>query len=282
MLLPSVAFLTAVFLGPFVYMIWLSLTDLSFAEATHSGNWIGLSNYAEALRSDPLFVGSVTRSSVFTLLCVLPQMVIGIIGAELLHSRVSAQRLLSPLLALPVLLPTVVVGLYWRLLLQGEFGVVSYYVSKLGIPWAKGILSDSHSVLPVLAAIDTWQWAPFVVLVLLAARNALPRTVIEAAWVDGASAIRTFFDVTLPSLLPIVFIVALIRSIDSFKEFDKVFVLTGGGPGNASELASIYIWRTAFRQWEFGYAAALCVLVYILIYVASHIGIKKAALPGVQ
>lgn len=93
---------------------------------------------------------------------------------------------------------------------------------------------------------------------------------------DGASRRRAFFDVTLPALLPTVFVVALIRAIDSFKEFDKVFILTGGGPGNAFELSSIYTWRMAFKQFEFGYAAALCVLIYILIYGTSQFLLIKA------
>jgi multiple sugar transport system permease protein len=89
---------------------------------------------------------------------------------------------------------------------------------------------------------------------------------------DGAGRWRAFYDVTLPALLPTVFIVALIRAIDSFKEFDKVYIITGGGPGTASELSSLYIWRVAFRQWNFGYGAALCVVVYCLIYAFSRIG----------
>jgi len=98
----------------------------------------------------------------------------------------------------------------------------------------------------------------------------LPSSPLEAAWMDGASPLRAFFDVTLPALLSTVFIVSLVRAIDSFKEFDKVFILTGGGPGTASELSSVYIWRTAFKQWNFGYAAAICVLVYLIIFLISH------------
>lgn len=270
LLAPVLGFLGAIFLGPFLYMVWLSLTDLSFAVAERSGNFIGVANYSRALFGDPIFLGSLGRSGLFVLLCVIPEVVVGIVVAELLHSRPLAQRLLSPLFALPVLLPSVVVGLYWRLLLQGEFGLVSYYLSEWGLPGVKGLLSSSRTVLFTVAAVDIWQWGPFVALVLLASRCSLPRAPLEAAWVDGASRFRAFLDVTLPALLPTVFFLSLIRAIDSFKEFDKVFILTGGGPGTASELSSVYTWRMAFKQWEFGYAAALCVVVYVLIYVASQ------------
>jgi multiple sugar transport system permease protein len=95
---------------------------------------------------------------------------------------------------------------------------------------------------------------------------------------DGASRWRAFIDVTVPALLPTILVVSLIRAIDSFKEFDKVFILTGGGPGTASELSSIYTWRTAFRSWEFGYAAALCVIIYLIMYAASQISFSKLRL----
>lgn len=275
---PASAFLVTIFLGPFLYMLWLSLTDMSFAATDRDGSFVGLANYARAFSGDSLFLASFGRSIVFAVLCVLPQVLLGLIVAEILHSHRLARRLLSPLLVLPVLLPSVVVGLYWRILLQGEFGLVSYYLFTLGFPWAKGILSASDTVLITLALIDLWHWGPFVCLVLLAARCSLSSTPLEAAWTDGASRVRAFFDVTLPRLLGITFVVSLIRAIDSFKEFDKIYILTGGGPGTSSELVSLHIWRTAFKQWEFGYAAALCVLVYIAIYAVTHLGMARIRL----
>ena len=282
MLAPVLLFLLVIFLGPFLYMVWLSFTDLSFAIAARNGNVIGFQNYSHALLNDRLFLSSLYRSSLFALLSVLPQMLLGIGIAELLHSRPLAQRLLSPLFALPVLLPTVIVGLYWRILLQGEFGLISHYLSELGVPGARGILSNPRTIIFTLAAIDIWQWGPFVALVLLAARCSVPRAPLEAAWMDGASRWRAFTDVTVPALQPTVFVVSLIRAIDSFKEFDKVFILTGGGPGTASELSSIYIWRTAFRSWEFGYAAALCVIIYLIIYATSKISFRKLRLGALR
>jgi multiple sugar transport system permease protein len=274
MLAPGVGFLLSVFLGPFVYMVWVSLTDLSFSAVEHSGSFVGFSNYLRAFTHDPMFWNSIARSCLFAILCVVPSIVMAIILAEMLHERPIARRLLSPLLAFPILLPSVVVGLYWRVLLQGEFGAVSYYLSQLGIPGAKSILSNPTTILYTLALVDIWHWGPFVALILLAARCSLPRSPLEAAWTDGAGRWRAFYDVTLPSLLPTIFILSLIRAIDSFKEFDKVYIITGGGPGAASELSGLYIWRVAFRQWDFGYGAALCVVVYLLIYGFSRIGLR--------
>ncbi len=269
------AFLIAIFLGPFLYMVWLSFTDLSFAVAERNGNAVGLANYLRAFFDDQIFLSSLGRSALFALLCVIPQILIGLAAAEFLHARPLAQRLLSPFFALPVLLPAVVVGLYWRILLQGEFGLVSYYLSKLGFLSASGVLSNPKSILFTLAAVDIWQWGPFVALVVLATRCSLPSAPLEAAWIDGASRLRSFFDVTLPALLPTVFVISLIRAIDSFKEYDKVFIMVGGGPGNASELSSIYTWRMAFKQWEFGYAAALSIIIFLLIYTFAMVSLSR-------
>jgi len=282
MLTPVLAFLALIFLGPFLYMVWLSLTDLSFASAEHNGNFIGLSNYVRALWGDGIFLASIGRSALFTVLCVLPQAVVGIALAEFLHSSPFSHKILSPLLAVPALLPSVIVGLYWRILLQGEFGLLSHYASKIGLPFATGILSNPRLVLLSVAMVDFWQWAPFVTLVLLAARSSQKRAPLEAAWLDGASQLRSFFDITLPGLLPAILAISVIRAIDSFKEFDKVFILTGGGPGTASEFSSVYIWRQAFRNWEFGYGAALCVLVYLFIYLVTQIGLKWSHLAESQ
>lgn len=276
LLAPSLIFLGALFVGPFVYMIWLSFTDLSFAAADRNGNWVGFANYSRAIFEDSVFFWSLGRSILFALLCVGPQVLFGIAVAEALHRYPFAQRMLSPLFALPALIPTVAVGLYWRLMLQGEFGVLSYYLSAVGFPFAKGILSDAQTILVTLALIDFWQWGPFTALVFLAARSSISSVPLEAAYVDGASRWRAFYDVTLPALYPTIFLVSVIRAIDSFKEFDKVFVMTGGGPGTASELISIYTWRTAFKQWEFGYGAALCIVVYLLIYFGTQLTLMSA------
>lgn len=259
-------------------MVWLSLTDLSFAVPDQSGNFVGLDNYIRAIVRDPEFIASILKSVSFAALCVVPQIVLGVILAEFLHRKLTAQKIISPLLAIPVLLPAVIVGMYWKLLLQGEFGMISYYLSQMGVPYAKSILSSTDWILPILAAVDTWQWGPFVALVFLASRSLLPNAPLEAAYVDGASRLRAFFDVTLPALIPTALLLSFVRAIDSFKEFDKVFILTGGGPGTASELSSLFIWRTAFKQFDFGYAAALCVIVYLAIYTAITLCTRRLRL----
>lgn len=271
---PQLFFLALIFLGPFLYMVWLSFTDLSFALADQKGAFVGIKNYGKAFGTDPIFWNSMKKSAIYMLLCVLPQIVFGVVIAEWFATRDSLRKIFSPLLALPILLPAVVVGLLWRLLLQGEFGIVSFYLRKLGLFTERAILSDVKSILITLSLVDFWQWAPFVVLVFLAARLSLPVAPREAALMDGARPFQIFRDVTIPFMLPTMGVIFLIRAIDSFKEFDKVFILTGGGPGSASEMSSIYIWRVAFKQWDFGYGAALCTIVYLVIFLGAQLFVR--------
>lgn len=268
---PVIVFLAAMFLGPFLYMIWISFTDLSYSNPDRDGNLIGLENYSRAASNDPIFRGSLVRSSIFALLCVGSEVAFGLVVAQFIQAQRWARGFLASLFVLPVLIPSVAIAMYWRLLLQGEFGLVSYYLSQIGFPHAKGILSQSDSILVTMAFVDLWQWGPFLALVFMASMSSQSNAPKEAAFLDGASRVRTFFDVTLPSLFPTIALIAIIRGIDAFKEFDKVYILTGGGPGTASELASIYIWRMAFRQWDIGYAAALSLVLYLIIYVATAI-----------
>ena len=277
---PALGLVAVVFLGPFLYLLWLSATNVSLARAGYS--FVGWGNFVRAFASDSGFLDSLLRSVLFAGYCVLPQVLVALSLAEALHGAGVPPLLLSPVLLLPTLLPPVVIGLYGRVMLQGEFGVLSYYFSRLGLPGAKRILSTPGLVLPTVALVDFWQWCPFVLLVLLATRSNLPKAPLEASWLDGASRLRAYLDVTLPAMLPTVFFLALLRAIDSFKEFDKIYVMTGGGPGSASELSSLFIWRTAFKSWDFGYAAALSVIVYAMILVATQLLLRIRGLRVVQ
>lgn len=264
--LPALAFACLLFAVPFVWMVGLSLTNLNFSAANRSVGWVGTAHYRRALVSDPVFLQSLGRSATFTILCVLPELLIAIALAETIYRHEKIRRYLVPILALPALLPSVGVALYWRILLQGEFGILSFYLSKLGVPEARALLSDGSTVLVTLAVVDVWQWAPFATVLILAVRLSLPEQYVEAAILDGATAARAYRDVTLPLLMPAITVVALVRVIDAFKEFDKVYILTGGGPGSASELVSVYLWRIAFKYWDFGYAAAISIILYLALY----------------
>jgi multiple sugar transport system permease protein len=206
---------------------------------------------------------------------VAMEFILGFALAVLIFKFVARQRLLTTLLLIPMMLAPVAVGLIWRLLLQGDFGMVIYYLRAVGLLAQNAtVLSQPALVFPAIVAIDIWQWTPFVTLVMLAGLMSLPRAPFEAAMMDGAGPMRIFIDVTLPLLRPIIALVLLLRGIDAFKEFDKVFIMTGGGPGTLTELVSIYAYRVNFRNWDLGYGAAVAFMVYLVVLILCSVFYK--------
>jgi multiple sugar transport system permease protein len=227
------------------------------------------------MRDDPLFWNSFLLTLKFVVVAVAMEFVIGFALALLIFKYVVRQRLLTTLLLIPMMLAPVAVGLIWRLLLQGDFGMVIYYLRSVGLlAQNAAVLSQPDLVFPAIVAIDIWQWTPFVTLVMLAGLMSLPRSPFEAAMMDGAGPRRIFLDVMLPLLRPIIALVLLLRGIDAFKEFDKVFIMTGGGPGTLTELVSIYAYRVNFRNWDLGYGAAVAFMVYLVVLILCSIFYK--------
>ena len=275
LLVPAVLLLVVILLAPFLYMAWTSLTDLSFALPNRDGNFIGLDNYRRLVREDDIFWSSFALTLRFVVIVVSVEFVLGFALAMLLFRFVVRRRLLLTLLLVPMMLAPVAVGLIWKLLLQGDFGMVSYYLRALGLLQVRdALLSNADAVLPAIMVIDAWQWTPFVTLVMLAGLLSLPREPFEAAVMDGARPWQVFRDVTLPLLRPIIALVLLLRAIDAFKEFDKIFILTGGGPGISTELLSIYVFRLNFKNWDLGYGAAAAFMVYLVVLILCSVLFK--------
>ncbi len=164
----------------------------------------------------------------------------------------------------------VVVGMIWRFFLMPSFGVITVYLNRLGFFNETSIFSDPITAFAALMIIDIWEWTPFVMLIMLAGLSAMPKEPIEAATVDGASRWQVFRHVELPMLKPLIVIALLLRTIDASKIFDTIYVLTGGGPGNATEVITTFAYRTSFIKWDLGYGASIClVLAFISLVVAA-------------
>ena len=275
LVLPATILVVIFLVGPFYYMVYTALTDLSFADASRKGAFIGFDNFRKLMRADPLFWNSFLLTFKFVILAVTMEFILGFALAFLIFKFVARQRLLTTLLLIPMMLAPVAVGLIWRLLLQGDFGMVVYYLRAVGLlAQNSAVLSQPDLVFPAIVAIDIWQWTPFVTLVMLAGLMSLPRAPFEAAMMDGAGPLRIFLDVMLPLLRPIIALVLLLRGIDAFKEFDKVFIMTGGGPGTVSELLSIYAYRVNFKTWNLGYGAAVSFMVYLVVLILCSVFYK--------
>ena len=277
LLTPSLVLLLLILVGPFFYMVGASFTDLSFSIPGRDGNFVGFDNYRRLVRDDPVFWSSFLLTLRFVVWAVAVEFVLGFALALLLYHHVRRRRFLLTGLLVPMMLAPVAVGLIWKLLLQGDFGMLTYYLRAVGvIDLRTALLSSPDLVLATIVAIDVWQWTPFVTLVMLAGLLSLPREPFEAAVMDGARPYQVFRDVTLPLLRPIVALVLLLRGIDAFKEFDKVFILTGGGPGSATELLSIYTYRVNFKNWDLGYGAVCAFMVYLVVLILCSVFYKAA------
>ncbi len=223
----------------------------------------GLQNYRN-LWSDNNFHSSLATTLVFTVAATAIEFVLGLSLALLLKEEFPFHGVIRSSLIIPMVIAPVVVGIIWRLLYNADVGLFSFAVHALT---GKNIsvLSSTTLALPALILVDIWEWTPFMFLILLAGIQSLPLEPFEAARVDGASAWNIFVHLTLPMLRPVIVVAILIRALDAFTVFDQVFVLTQGGPGTATEVATLMIYKTAFRFSQFGYGAAMAVALLILV-----------------
>jgi multiple sugar transport system permease protein len=216
-LTPSLILLVLVVVGPFFYTIALSFTDTSWS-LPDRGHFVGFDNYRRLVRSDPVFWDSFSTTMWFVVSSVAIEMVLGLGMALLLAGQLARRRFVLTLVLVPMMLAPVTIGLIGKLLLQGEFGMLTYYLRKIGLMGEEtAMLSDPKLAFVAVVLLDIWQWTPFVTLVLLAGMLSLPREPFEAAIMDGAGRLRLLWDHTLPLLRPILGLVLLLRGIDALR-----------------------------------------------------------------
>lgn len=260
---PAWAMLLAVFLVPILGALWLSFRNETLGSFSPP-RFVGWENYAGAL-ADPRFWESIRTTLLLLGLGLLVQMPLGVGLALLLHRRLRGTALFRTALIVPMLLTPVAVGLMWRFMLDTDLGIVNWALGELGAPEPNWLGSRWGAVWAV-TVVDTWQSAPFVMLVTLAALAGLPPGPQEAAAVDGARPWQVFAFVTFPALLPALLVLLLIRVIDGLKMFDLLFILTQrGGPGTATQTLGMLIYNTGFGFFQTSRAAALGVLMVLLV-----------------
>lgn len=261
MLTPALVVLAALTLFPIGYVIYLSLTDLGVNAP--DGAFIGLDNYT-TIFSDSAFWDSVRVTGLFTGSAVAVEFLLGFGIALLLNRKLRGLGLVRSLMLLPMVMTPVIVALAWRMLYSPTYGVFDYVLSLVGIgqpDW----LSNSHTALAAVIAVDVWQWTPFMFLLLTAGLHSLPSEPFEAARVDGAGRLSIFRFLTLPLMRNIIVIALIFRAIDAFDTFDIIWVLTNGGPGTITQTLTIYSYFQSFRWFNFGYGAGLSVLMLVTV-----------------
>ncbi|WP_116043834.1 carbohydrate ABC transporter permease [Amycolatopsis palatopharyngis] len=264
-LLPSIILFLVVLVFPTGYIINLMFQRYSLTDV--AGNrYIGIDNFAR-LAGDDRFWSAAWHSAVFSGVSMAVSIPAGVAIALLIRKRLWGTSAFRAILIVPMVLAPLVVGAVFRFMLDSN-GFVDWLFGLVGID-GLALLARPATSLATTAFVDAWQWTPFVAIVAAAAMETLPKDVTEAAQLDGVNAWQELWHFTLPQIRPLLALVALIRFMDSFREFDKIFIMTNGGPGSSSETLPIYLWRFAFQYYEMGYAAAIGFVMLVLISLIS-------------
>jgi multiple sugar transport system permease protein len=227
--------------------------------------FLGLENYSYIL-FDSTFWTALWVTIKFTVAAVSMEFILGCAIALLLDSQIPCRKLVNMVVLLPMTITPAVGGLLMRWMFESNWGLVNYFLSLVGIP-GPGWTGDPHWALWSVIFADMWQNTPFVILVIYAGLQSIPLEPVEAAMVDGASRSQTLFQVIFPMLRPLILFVIIIRSMDAFRMFDQVFVMTGGGPGTATQTLTFYNYIMAFRMLRIGRASALGVITLLMLSV---------------
>lgn len=230
--------------------------------------FIGFKNYLDIF-SDELTIRSLRNNVLFAVLSVSVELVIGVTVAMMLSTDNRFTRGLVSVLMIPMIIAPVAAGTLWRMMLDRTYGVVNYLLSFVGIRPVSWI-GDPHIALYTIVLVDCWQFIPFVALLVLSSIKAMPTSFLDAARVDGASPWKVFWRIILPITAPVIIIVAMLRFIDAFKVFDTIFVMTQGGPGNATEMLPTYIYRQGIKFLNIGYSSATAILFVIAMSVIAY------------
>lgn len=273
---PTLVLLLFVSIFPLIWSLYLSFTKYSVIHdgtAWTSAPWIGLRNYQTLLR-DPQLWQRFQITAAFVVPTVVVEFLLGFGIALLLNRDLKGRGFITTVILIPMMLSTVVVGLFWRFMLQTDFGIVDYFIRDVfglkPVFW----LTERIPARMALVLVDTWQWTPFIVLISLAGLSAVPKYLYEAAGIDQASAWFKFRHITLPLVSPLLIIAILFRLMDTYKLFELVWVLTGGGPGDSTKNVPVYLYKIAFGSFKTGEASAIGYIMLIVVIALANLLIR--------
>jgi len=261
LMLPAVIFVVLMVIFPFGYAFWLSLQDYRLGQAV---KFIGIGNYT-ALIQDEQFWNGIKLTFILYITALILQLILGVGLGMLLHRVQLMRGLVRTVMVSPFMLPPVVIGMMSIVILDPGMGVANYLLKAANLPTSLFLASTDYVIYTVVL-IDTWQWTPFVALIVLGGLQSLPTKIYEAAAIDGATGWREFIYITLPLLGPTILTAAVLRSVDLLRFFDVIYITTQGGPGYASSTLNIYAYRKAFEFTDIGYAAALMITLSTIVF----------------
>jgi len=230
-----------------------------------------------AVLTDPGFLHAARFTIVFALVVTSIETVLGFGLALLVNREFPGKRVFFTMLLIPIMVAPALLGVMFRLLLNGDIGLVPAVLRNLGLDVS---LFAPDTVVPLLVLLDVIQWTPFAFLIMYAGLQSFPTDVLEAAQIDGAGRLRTLYSIVVPIMKPVIFAAVFLRLIDAIRTFDVIYVLTAGGPGTKTTTMSLYIYKTAFESGKFGMAAAASTIVMIALLPFVPVLVKRIVTPG--
>ncbi|MDS9470023.1 sugar ABC transporter permease [Paracoccus sp. MBLB3053] len=272
---PTIFLLLAVNIFPLIWTIRLSFTNMRVNRPNAPVEFIGLRNYQRILTDGDIWQ-TMQATAHFLFWTLALQILIGFALAWLINRKFRGNDLWTTIIVLPMMLSPAVVGNFWTFLYQPQIGLFNYVVGFLtgADPSSFSMIADVSLAPWAIIIVDTWMWTPFVMLICLAGLRSIPASIYEAAECDRASKWRQFWTITIPMVLPFLMLAVLFRGIENFKMFDLVVQLTGGGPGNTTELTSINLKREAFEKWRTGYSSAYAIILFVTVFGLASIYVK--------
>ncbi|MCQ1855516.1 carbohydrate ABC transporter permease [Neorhizobium galegae] len=261
---PALIVIGAVIVFPWVFTLWMSVNSWTLGQEQ---TFAGLDNYIR-LATDFRFWESLWHTLIFTVLAVVAPLFLGTLAALIFDAQFPGRGFLRGVFVMPMMATPVAIALVWTMMFHPQLGVLNYLLSLVGIGPQEWIY-NRYSVIPSLVLVETWQWTPLIMLIVLGGLASLPREPYESAEIDGANAWQKFRYLTLPMIAPFLMIGVIIRAIDAIKSFDIIYAMTQGGPGTASETINIYLYNTAFSYYDIGYGSAMAVVFFVIIVALS-------------
>jgi multiple sugar transport system permease protein len=260
---PALAMMLALTILPIANLVVTSFQNVTWANGQPTRTWVGLRHY-EALFSDQLFSAGLWNTLIFAFAAVAGQMVLGFALALLCSKIIRGRVVYRAIFILPILIPGIVIGAIWKLMLNYDFGLANKGLALIGLMPHDWLGSPETALLSVIV-VDIWHWTPFCFLLFLAGLESLPQDVFEASRMDGAGPLQELLYVTLPLMIPTIIVTFAFRLVLAFKVFDEVYLLTSGGPGTSTEVVSFTLYQRFFTEDKAGYGSAMSVAVIFIV-----------------
>ena len=274
MIAPTLLVMILLTAYPLIFTFFYSFTNYNFLKGADKSHFVAFQNYID-LFQNAYFRQAVINTIKFTILAVVLEMVFGLLIAVFINSLHRGQKAMRTLLLLPYLLPAVTVALSWRMMLSSNYGIVNQMFTSLRLPVYNWFM-DTKTAFGTILLIDVWQNVPFVFLLLYASLQSVSESQYEAARIDGAGVVQQFWYVTIPNIKNGLALCALLRTIDTFRLFEKVNILTGGGPAGTTSTITQFLYNFGIRSFKFGFGSAGAIVMTLLVLVLSSFYIKRA------